>query len=476
TTAMDFSGNENNGTLQSDATWAPGQFGKAIELDGVDDFVEVPTSASLVATDEVTVMAWINTPRSGGPGTEAWQGIVAKGNAPRSYSFYTYNSGDVLHFSVGPSAAYIGSTSSAQVPLDEWAHVCAMVIDGHHQYYINGEDAGTGGTGTVLPGDEDTANVVIGRSQEGAGRSFLGRIDDVRIYMRGLTQEEVQEAMSGAGVPQAFGPNPANGAMHKDTWVTLSWNAGDFAASHDVYLGEDRDEVENAIPESEVFRGNQGSTYYVAGFPGYAYPEGLVPGTTYYWRIDEVNDLNPDSPWKGDVWSFTVPPRKAYAPDPADGAGSVALDARLSWTPGLGAKLHTVYFGDDLDTVANATAGVPTGPANYNPGPLKAAKLYYWRVDEFDGAATYKGDVWSFSTEGGISNPYPADGAVDVTQTPILSWTPAVPAASHEIYLGTDAEAVRNATEASPEFTGSMTRGDYSYDPGLEYVLLLARR
>jgi hypothetical protein len=224
--------------------------------------------------------------------------------------------------------------------------------------------------------------------------------------------------------------------------------------------------VNNATLDSDLFRGNQPTTYYVAGFPGFAYPEGLVPGTTYYWRIDEVNDANPDSPWKGDVWSFSIPPKKAYAPVPANGAGGVALDARLSWTPGLGAKLHTIYFGDDFDTVANGTAGTPTGPANYNPGPLKAAKLYYWRVDEFDGAATYTGDVWSFSTEGGVSNPFPADGAVDVTQTPILSWTPAVPAAAHEIYLGTDAEAVRNATQASPEYKGSQPLGDDSYDPG----------
>jgi len=56
-----------------------------------------------------------------------------------------------------------------------------------------------------------------------------------------------------------------------------------------------------------------------------------------------------------------------------------------------------------------------------------------------------KGDVWSFTTEGGISNPNPPDGAVDVTQTPILSWTPGAPAASHAVYFGTDEEAVRNA-------------------------------
>ena len=466
TTAMDASGNGNDGALQGDTAWATGNMGRAVEFDGIDDFVEVQHAESLAADTEVTVMAWINTPRHMGPDSALWQGILSKGNNPfRSYSFYTRD-GATLHFSVGPSSGYIGSgsSSSVPVPLNEWAHVCAMVIDDHHQYYINGEDAGTGGANSVLPGIEDTANVVIGRTQEGTGRSFLGRIDDVRIYMRGLTQEEVQGAMSGAGVPEAYLPSPANGAIHEDTWVTLSWEPGDFAVSHDVYLGDNFDDVDNGT--ADTFRGNQSATFYVAGFPGFAYPDGLVAGMTYYWRIDEVNDLHPDSPWKGEVWSFLIPPKKAYDPVPADGADSVPIDVRLNWTPGFGAKLHTVYFGDDFETVANATAGIPVGTTSYNPGPLKAAKLYYWRVDEFDAISTYQGDVWSFSTEGGITNPNPADGAVDVTQTPLLTWTAGIPAASHEIYLGTDAEAVRNATTASPEYKGTKPLGDESFDPG----------
>jgi len=464
TTALDASGNGNDGTLQSDATWAAGQLGKAILLDGVDDFVDVPHAESLTVDNEVTVMAWIHTERHEGPNGEQWQGIVAKGNSPnRSYSLYTYSPG-TLHFSVGPDSGYIGTTSSSQVPLNEWVHVCAMVIGGQHQYYINGEDAGTGGAGTVLPGADDTANVVIGRTQEGATRSFLGMIDDVRVYRRGLTQEEVQSAMSGEGVPQAFGPSPANGATHKDTWVTLSWKPGDFAVSHDVYLGDNFDDVDNGT--GETFRGNQGSTFYVAGFPGFAYPDGLVPGTTYYWRIDEVNDLHPESPWKGEVWSFSIPPKTAYNPDPADGAEFVELDVELSWTPGFGAKLHTVYFGDDYDAVNDVTGGMPMGITSYNPGPLEEEKVYYWRVDEFDAIETHKGDVWCFTTPGAVGNPWPANGAMEVTPTPILTWTAANSAASHQLYFGTDKEAVRTADTTSPEYQGSRALGSESFDPG----------
>jgi hypothetical protein len=211
-----------------------------------------------------------------------------------------------------------------------------------------------------------------------------------------------------AGNPYARRPDPKDGAMHSDTWVTLSWVSGDFATSHDVYLGESFDDVNSGA--AATFRGNQVSTYYVAGFPGFAYPDGLVPGTTYYWRIDEVNTANPDSPWKGPVWSFSVPPKTAYNPVPADGSKFIdTADLTLSWTAGFGSKLHTVYFGDNLDTVTNATGGVPQGVTTYKPGVLEAEKTYYWRVDEFEVPTTHKGDVWSFTTAkigGGVKGQY----------------------------------------------------------------------
>ena len=462
-TATDSSGNGNDGDLQGNPQWVTGQLGQALQFNGVDEYVDVPHTEMLTADNEVTVMAWINTERHGGPGAENWQGIIAKGNSNRSYSFYTFNPG-TLHFSTTSGGGYVGTTSSTQVPLNEWVHVCAMVIDGHHQYYINGEDAGTGGSGIQLPGDADTDNVNIGRTQEGNGRCFLGMIDDARIYMRGLTQEEVQGAMAGSGVPQAFGPDPADGALHADTWVTLSWKAGDFAVTHDVYMGESFDDVNNGT--GDTFQGNQGDLYYVAGFPGFAYPDGLIPGTTYYWRIDEINDLHPDSPWKGEVWSFMVPPKTAYYPDPADSADFVGLDVQLKWTAGFGAKLHYVVFGEDFDEVSSAAAGVPNGTTTYSPGSLKLAKTYYWRVDEFDGVETHKGDVWSFTTEGAVTGPNPSNGAVDVSATQILTWNAGAVAASHEVYFGTDADAVKNATKSSPEYKGAKALGEESYDPG----------
>jgi hypothetical protein len=125
-------------------------------------------------------------------------------------------------------------------------------------------------------------------------------------------------------------PNPAEGSLHQQTWVTLGWSPGKSAVSHDVYLGDNFDEVNDDDGTGATFRGNQASITFIAGFAGFPYPDGLVPGTTYYWRIDEINNADPNSPWKGDVWSFSIPPRTAYNPDPADGAGFVDQNAVLT--------------------------------------------------------------------------------------------------------------------------------------------------
>ncbi|GAI96792.1 unnamed protein product, partial [marine sediment metagenome] len=264
---------------------------------------------------------------------------------------------------------------------------------------------------------------------------------------------EVLSAMQGQIWPYAWGPTPADGDLHADTWINIAWNPGGYAASHDVYLGDNFDDVDAGA--ETTFQGNQISTFFVVGFPGFAYPDGLVPGTTYYWRIDEVNDTEPNSPWKGDIWSFSIPPKTAYAPDPADGAELVDPDGSLSWTEGFGSKLHTVYFGDNFDEVDNAAGGFPQGTTDYTPGPLKMAKTYYWRVDEFDIVETYKGDLWSFTTQGAVQSVNPSNGAVDITQTPVLTWTPGF-GASHEVYFGADASSI--------ELKGSGNLGSESYD------------
>ncbi|MHC4560913.1 MAG: PA14 domain-containing protein, partial [Planctomycetota bacterium] len=141
-------------------------------------------------------------------------------------------------------------------------------------------------------------------------------------------------------------PNPADGSIHPDTWASLTWTAGFTAASHDVYFSDNLADVQAGA--ADAFLGNQVLTDFVVGFPGFLFPDGLVPGTTYYWRIDEI-EADGTTLHEGNIWSFLVPPKTAYLPEPVDGADSVDPNETLSWQPGFGAILHYVYFGDDYD-------------------------------------------------------------------------------------------------------------------------------
>jgi hypothetical protein len=349
-------------------------------------------------------------------------------------------------------------TAFVTVPLEEWIFVAAVLDRDQNAQKISVDGGQTWDTTIPPPGPIAPAqDLGIGWDIGIGNYWFHGRIDDVRIYNHALIDGEILAAMEGGeGYPYALGPNPSDGALHLDTWASISWIAGDYAVTHDVYLGDNFDDVNSGA--EGTFQGNQAGTDFVAGFPGFPYPDGLIPGTTYYWRVDEVNDTEPNSPWKGKIWSFSIPPKTAYNPKPAESATFIDSNADLSWTPGFGAKLHTVYFGDNFDDVNNAAGGLPQGTATYDPGPLQMAKTYYWRVDEFDIVETHKGDVWSFITEGAVSSPSPAKGAVDVTQTPVLTWVPGVFADTHEVFFGAEA--------ASLELKGSGNLGSESFEPG----------
>ncbi|MHC4323661.1 MAG: DUF1349 domain-containing protein [Planctomycetota bacterium] len=82
--------------------------------------------------------------------------------------------------------------------------------------------------------------------------------------------------------------------------MVLGWNAGAVAASHEVYFGTDSDAVKNATKSSPEYKGPK-----ALGEESYD-PGKLILNTNYYWRIDEVNDASGDSPWAGNVWSFTT--------------------------------------------------------------------------------------------------------------------------------------------------------------------------
>jgi hypothetical protein len=470
TEVPDDSANDLTGTILGDPQVVAGIRGNALQFDGVDDGVDIPDSDFINVNagpwPNRTIVAMFKCDDVDKPGKQT---VFEEGGTTRGLTIYV---SEGLVYGAGWNKAeynWDGAWLTAPVESGNWYGVAIVIRDAGEaveddkfEMWVNGQLIAKAPAGQLHNHGNDNAigytnqNNVFhdGNASPADGHYFQGVIDEVWILNVALTQAELG-GFVGKVWPFAFGPTPKEGALNDDTWVNLSWKPGGYAVSHDVYFGDNFDDVDSGA--EGTFQGSQITTEFIAGFPGFAVPEGLVPGTTYYWRVDEVNEAEPNSPWKGKVWSFAIPPKTAYFPDPADGAEGVSVDDRLSWTAGFGAILHNVYFGDNFDDVSSAAGNPPWGDTTYDPGPLKMAKTYYWRVDEFDAIETHKGDVWSFITEGAVSNPSPAKGAVDVTQTPVLTWAPGF-GATHEVYFGADPTAL--------ELKGSGNLGSESYEPG----------
>jgi len=91
-------------------------------------------------------------------------------------------------------------------------------------------------------------------------------------------------------------PQPANGLTDVNPDVVLAWRTGREAASHEVYFGSDLDAVAGGtalIDTVEVARCDPGALDF---------------GTTYYWKVVEVNEAASPSAWEGDLWSFSTKP------------------------------------------------------------------------------------------------------------------------------------------------------------------------
>lgn len=460
-TVRDISDNGNNAKMHNmnDSAWVASKeerFGTCLALDGSNDYVKSEGTFSQPLDGDFTLSMWFTA----ASGRRARLFTLSRANE-RMINIRVVN--DILRID---DTGGVGSEVSGEVKItgQQWHHMAAVRNGQLLTVYLDGAQHLDAPLASVQTMD----NVSIGvRSQtDGSKDDFLlGKLDEFRIYTEAFDADRIETLMAPSGTfTGASGPNPKDGAIVEETWANLTWIPGDFAVSHDVYISDNFDDVNNGA--ESAFRGNQTFTFMIVGLPGFPYPDGLTTGTTYYWRIDEVNEAEPNNPWKGNIWSFTVPSKVAYFPEPADGAENVAVDVQLSWTPGSGAKLHTVYFGDNFEDVNNATGGQSQGTTTYNPGSLTMAKTYYWRVDEFDFIETYKGDVWSFTTEGAIGSPNPANGAMDVSHTSILTWVPGVFADTYEIYFGTDKDAIKNADTSSPEYKGSGNLGSESYDPG----------
>jgi len=318
-------------------------------------------------------------------------------------------------------------------------------------------------------------------------------------------------------------PVPADEATDVRLDTVLSWTQGEFAMTHDVYLGTSFEDVNTASRQSPmdvlVSRGQEGATYESAGL--------LEFGTTYYWRVDEINAPPDSTVYKGNVWSFTAEPY-AYPVTPAaatasssrvdmgpektiDGSGLdtddqhgteltamwLSTGALPNWIQyefdrvyqlhelwvwnsnqliesllGFGAKDVTIEYSLDGSTWTTLD-GVPefaqaTGLTTYvrnTTVPFGGARARYVKltIDSTWGGVPQcsLSEVRFFAVPMQAREPQPADGAAGVASKVVLNWRPGRDAASHEVYVGTDKAAVADGTVAAT------TVAEASYTPGL---------
>ncbi|MBN2182428.1 MAG: discoidin domain-containing protein, partial [Sedimentisphaerales bacterium] len=120
-----------------------------------------------------------------------------------------------------------------------------------------------------------------------------------------IGMDNVRLELIAAGKPTfASDPKPENGQTEVPVNIILSWTPGELADKHDIYLGTNFNDVNDATPTDDP------NNVYLGRFDPNSYPESgsirLEFGRIYYWRVDEVNAPPDDTFFKGDIWSFTV--------------------------------------------------------------------------------------------------------------------------------------------------------------------------
>jgi hypothetical protein len=194
-TVTDDAGRSLTGTISGAAWTASGRFGGALQFDGVDDWMTVADSSWLDVGREITLEAWVYPTAAGGS-----RNVLIK-EAAESYTYALYADG-----LIGPSAgATTGSNASATTPtalaLDTWSHLAATYDGATLRLFVNGDAvASTPVTGLIAISSEPLR---IGGNRSW-GEHFAGVIDEVRIYNRALSLDEIRKDMA---TPISGGPD-----------------------------------------------------------------------------------------------------------------------------------------------------------------------------------------------------------------------------------------------------------------------------
>ncbi len=210
--ARDSSPTQSNGTLTNNPSWSGANLAtqmrfynpSAMKFDGTDDYISIPDNAALHPTS-LTVSLWVklssltnNATCGGAPSTQQY--LIFKKNSQAYDSFSLIKNSGVWQFSM-----YSGSTSyyiqSSTVPVTgSWVHLVGTYANSTMKFYVNGSLEGTTTNAAGL--DHSTNNLILGRTArcttgDNYDAPLNGFLDDVRIYNRALSANEVSSLYNG---------------------------------------------------------------------------------------------------------------------------------------------------------------------------------------------------------------------------------------------------------------------------------------
>ncbi len=534
-TAADASGNGRDGALVGDPEWVPGQLGSALQFDGDGDAVELGNEDVFNFSGSFSISVWANIEAWNDGG---WQNVMVgkHGEGGQSWQLRKHGGNDNLTFTIRGTSGADDPQGTIVPTHGEWHHVVAIYdVDAETRtvYIDNVLDVQIDDSGEPT---SDDASVFIGARSNGGSAGdgptgfFLGMIDDVYIFSRALTEEEIPQIRKGLSPELASEPMPENAAPDVPRDVTLTWTAGEFANTHNVYLATSLEAIEGAAaPTAE-------------GLTDVSFDAGRLEfGQTYFWRVDEVNSAPDRTVFEGKVWDFTVEPYSIQIPgseivvtastssnefsEPVklvDGSG-LAEDGSHDIIP------ETMWFTDspDMDpwiqfefdgvkqlntmTVWNSNGaaesaigwGVKDVAIEYSADgenwtvldsvtqfSRASGLVTYATPDEFalNGIPAKYVRMGIESNWGGIlmsyslsevqftmvpaqaRTPEPASGATDILPGAVITWRTGREADTHTVYVGTDVNAVIDGSAPSVSTTtNSLDLGTLGLDMGQTY-------
>lgn len=189
--ATDSSGNGNDGTLTNGTAWAVGRINGALSFDGNNDYVEVANSAFLNPGGAITIAGWINPSQ-----VSTAQNVVSKGTTQNSQYVLRLQGGSNPRMRFMTKAnSLVSMFAPTKIQPNVWTHVAATYDGSFMRLYINGSlDASAAQSGQMT----DSGDPLYISSNRGTGIYFDGLIDEVYVYDKALTSQEVLQLYNAA--------------------------------------------------------------------------------------------------------------------------------------------------------------------------------------------------------------------------------------------------------------------------------------